>query len=115
MSAFILHRVLGLGDCGRRGPAGALLLILTGLLAACGGGGGGGGSAAPMVTLTSIAITPASPSIALGTTTQLTATGSYSDGTKKDLSSQVTWASATPAVATVPAGLATSVTVGTSV
>ena len=68
-----------------------------------------------MVTLTSIAITPASPSIVLGTTTQLTATGSYSDGTKKDLSSQVTWASATPAVATVPAGLATSVTVGTSV
>jgi 6-phosphogluconolactonase (cycloisomerase 2 family) len=68
-----------------------------------------------MVTLTSIAITPASPSIALGTTTQLTATGTYSDSTKKDISSQVTWASATPAVATVPAGLATSVTVGTSV
>jgi 6-phosphogluconolactonase len=112
MRAFILHRVLGLGDCGRRGSAGALLLILTGLLAAC---GGGGGSAAPMVTLTSIAITPASPSIALGTTTQLTATGSYSDGTKKDISSQVTWASVTTTVATVStAGLATSVAVGTS-
>jgi 6-phosphogluconolactonase (cycloisomerase 2 family) len=115
MSAFILHRVFGLGVHGRRGPAGAFLLILTGLVAACGGGGGGGG-AAPMVTLTSIAITPASPSIALGTTTQLAATGTYSDGTKKDLSSQVTWASATATVATIgtTTGLATSVAVGTS-
>src|SRR5260221_927987 len=113
MSALILHRVLGLGDCGRRGPAGALLLILAGLLAACGGGGGG---AAPTVTLTSIAITTASPNIALGTTTQLTATGTYSDATKKDLSSQVTWASATMTVATIStAGLATSVKAGTSV
>ena len=36
MNAFTLHRVLGLGDHGRRGPAGALLLIFTGLLVACG-------------------------------------------------------------------------------
>jgi 6-phosphogluconolactonase len=68
-----------------------------------------------MVTLSSIAITPASPSIALGTTQQLTATGTYSDKTTKDISSQVTWASATMAVATVStAGLATPVAVGTS-
>jgi 6-phosphogluconolactonase (cycloisomerase 2 family) len=93
---------------------GALLLVLTGLLAAC--GGGGGGSAPPAVTLSSIAITPASPSIALGTTQQLAATGTYSDSTKKDISSQVTWASATMTVATVStAGLATSVAAGTSV
>jgi 6-phosphogluconolactonase (cycloisomerase 2 family) len=69
-----------------------------------------------MVTLSSIAITPASPSIALGTTQQLTATGTYSDKTTKDISSQVTWASATMTVATVStAGLATSVKAGTSV
>jgi 6-phosphogluconolactonase (cycloisomerase 2 family) len=69
-----------------------------------------------MATLTSIAITPASPSIALGKTVQLIATGSYNDSTKKDLSSQVTWASATTTVATVSAaGLATSVKAGTSV
>jgi 6-phosphogluconolactonase (cycloisomerase 2 family) len=68
-----------------------------------------------MVTLSSIAITPATPSIVLGTTTQLTATGTYSDGSKKDVSSQVTWSSATTTVATVStAGLATSVAVGTS-
>jgi 6-phosphogluconolactonase (cycloisomerase 2 family) len=118
MSAFIVHRVPGRGDYGRRAHAGALLLILAGLLAACGGGGGGGGgtSPPPMVTLSSIAVTAASASIALGTTTQLTATGSYSDGSKKDISSQVTWASATTTVATVStAGLATSAGVGTSV
>jgi DNA-binding beta-propeller fold protein YncE len=115
MISFILHGVLGRGNQGRRGLAGAVLLVLTGLLAAsCGGGGGGGGSPAPVVTLTSIAVTPASPSIALGKTIQLTATGTYSDGTKKDISSQVTWTSGTPTVATVPAGLATSVAVGTS-
>ncbi len=46
----------------------------------------------------------------------MTATGTYSDATKKDLSSQVTWASATMTVATIStAGLATSVKAGTSV
>src|ERR1700680_4271936 len=116
MSAFTVHRVLGRGHHGRRGQAGAFLLILTGLLAACGGGGGGGGSPPPpMVTLSSIAITPATPSIVLGTTTQLTATGTYSDASKKDISSQVTWSSATTTVATIStAGLATSVAAGTS-
>jgi 6-phosphogluconolactonase (cycloisomerase 2 family) len=113
MIAFILHGVSLRGARGRRGLAGIAFLVMAGLLAAC--GGGGGGSAAPMVTLTSIAITPVNPSIALGTTTQLTATGTYSDSTKKDISSQVTWASATTAVATISAaGLATPVAAGTS-
>ena len=118
MISYILHGFLGWGDHGRRGRASTVSLVLMGLLAACGGGGGGyGGSAPPpAVTLSSIAITPPSPSIALGTTTQLTATGTYSDSTKKDISSQVTWASATSTVATVStAGLATSLKVGTSV
>src|SRR5229473_1398355 len=98
MSTFTVHRVLGLGDHGPLGLAGALLLVLTGLLAACGGGGGGGG-AAPMVTLTAIAVTPASPSVVVALTTQLAANGTYSDGTKKDLSSQVTWTSSAGGVA----------------
>jgi 6-phosphogluconolactonase (cycloisomerase 2 family) len=113
MSFFILHRILGWGDRGGRGPAGALLLVLAGLLAACGGGGGGGASPPPMVTLTSIAVAAANPSFALGTTDQLTATGSYSDGTKKDLTSQVTWAATTAGIVTInTAGLASTVAVG---
>ena len=52
-------------------------------------------------SLVSIAVTPASPSIAKGLTEQFTATGTYSDGSTADLTSQVTWASATAAVATI--------------
>lgn len=47
-------------------------------------------------TLTSIAVTPASPTIPNGTPLQFTATGTYSDATTVDLTSSVTLASATP-------------------
>jgi hypothetical protein len=67
------------------------------------------------VTLQSIAVTPASPSIAKGLTKQFTATGTYSDGSTQNLTSQAAWQSATPATATITgAGLATGVAVGTS-
>jgi plastocyanin len=65
--------------------------------------------------LQSIAVTPGSPSIAVGKTEQFTATGIYSDNSTQDLTSQVTWASATTSVATITAaGLATAVATGTS-
>jgi len=67
------------------------------------------------VVLQSIALTPASPSIAKGLTQQFTATGNYSDGSHQDITGQATWASATPGVATInAAGLATGVGIGTS-
>jgi hypothetical protein len=66
-------------------------------------------------TLKSIAVTPASPSIVKGTTQQFTATGTYSDGSTKNLTTSVTWASGTATVATIGSGgLATGVGVGTS-
>jgi YVTN family beta-propeller protein len=70
-------------------------------------------------TLVSIAVTPPSPSIALGTTQPFTATGTYSDNSTQNLSTQVTWASATGSVATISNaigsnGLASSVATGTS-
>ena len=65
--------------------------------------------------LVSIAVTPANPSIALGTKQQFTATGTFTDSHTQDLSSSATWASNTPSTATVSAtGLATSVATGTS-
>jgi hypothetical protein len=65
--------------------------------------------------LTGIAVTPVNPSIAKGQTAQFTATGSYTDGTTADLTPQVTWASGTPAVASIsPSGLAKGLGVGTS-
>jgi hypothetical protein len=70
---------------------------------------------APAPTLVSIAVTPATPSIVLGKTQQFTATGGYSDGSMQNLTSQVTWSSSTPGVATIASsGLATSVSVGSS-
>jgi phage tail sheath protein FI len=67
-------------------------------------------------TLATIAVTPASPSIALGQKQQFTATGTYSDGKTQDLTASAAWSSATSATATIDAatGLATSVAAGTS-
>lgn len=49
-------------------------------------------------TLESIAVTPANPSIALGTSLTLKATGIYSDGSTQDLTAQVSWSSSSSAV-----------------
>jgi trimeric autotransporter adhesin len=84
--------------------------------------GGKTGSAALTVTtatLTSIAVTPASPSIVVNTTVQFVATGTYSDGSKQDLTSAVTWTAANAGVATLSnasgsQGLATGVAAGTT-
>ena len=70
--------------------------------------------------LTSIALTPPNPSIAKGLTQQFIATGTYTDGTTADLSTQVTWASATTSVATISnttgsQGLALALATGTTV
>ncbi|WP_374089793.1 N,N-dimethylformamidase beta subunit family domain-containing protein [Methylomicrobium lacus] len=66
-------------------------------------------------TLQSITVTPANPTIAIGATSQFTATGNYSGGGALNLTSQVTWTSATPTVASINAtGLATGVSAGTS-
>jgi len=67
------------------------------------------------VTLSAIAISPASPSIPINTTQQLTATGSYSDGSSRDLTSLVTWSSSTIANATVDAaGVVSGIAAGTA-
>ncbi len=67
-------------------------------------------------TLTSIAVTPATPAnLKVGATQQFTATGTYSDSTTADITSSVTWASGTTATATISTGgLATGVAAGTT-
>jgi 6-phosphogluconolactonase (cycloisomerase 2 family) len=52
-------------------------------------------------TLVSIAVTPANPSIANGTTQQFTATGTYTDNSTQNLTAAVTWNSTDPGVAAV--------------
>ncbi len=67
------------------------------------------------VTLTSIAVTPASTTLPANTTQALKATGSYDNNTTKNLTSTVTWTSNNPAVATVTsAGLLVTVAPGTT-
>ena len=58
-----------------------------------------------VIALASINVTPAAPQVAAGGTTQLTATGTYSDGSAQDLTPTATWVSSAPNVATVSAGL----------
>jgi uncharacterized protein YjdB len=69
------------------------------------------------VSRTGLAVEPVSPSIALGTTRQFTATVTYSDNSTGNATTQVAWSSGTPATATIGAntGLATSVATGTTV
>jgi len=52
-------------------------------------------------SLVSIAIDPPSPSIANGTTQQLTATGHFSDATHQDLTASAAWSSSDQGVATI--------------
>jgi len=67
-------------------------------------------------TLNSIAVTPATPSIAKGATQQFAATGTFSDGSTQDLTGRVTWSSSASTVASIGAtsGLATGLLAGTT-
>jgi uncharacterized protein YjdB len=87
----------------------AVLGLLS--LVGCSSGNSGGGSSAPV--LQSITVTPAAPTLAVGSTQQFQATGHYSNSTTKNLTSSVTWTSSTPANASITAGgLATGVHFG---
>ena len=66
--------------------------------------------------LAAITITPAAPTIALGTRLQFIATGVFTDSSSQDLTPSATWASSSADIATITAsgGLATAVTEGTT-
>jgi hypothetical protein len=77
-------------------------------LGACGGGGDGGPPAVATVT-----ITPATPQVEAGLTTQLSASARDAQG--NSLSNPITWSSSAATVATVSgAGLVTGVAAGTA-
>jgi Domain of unknown function (DUF1929)/Bacterial Ig-like domain (group 3)/Bacterial Ig-like domain (group 2)/Galactose oxidase, central domain len=72
-----------------------------------------------VAVLSSIAVTPAQSSVAIGSTQQFTATGTYSDGTNNNLTATATWSSSNAGDATVSdtsgsQGLATGVAGGTA-
>jgi uncharacterized protein YjdB len=62
--------------------------------------------------LMSIAVTPANPQLAKGTSQELVATGTYEKGATNDITSQVAWLSSDTKILTVVGGLMTAVEVG---
>jgi uncharacterized protein YjdB len=65
--------------------------------------------------LSSIAITPSSPTVINGSTTALTATATFADTSTQVITTQATWSSDTTTVATVnSAGVVTGVAAGTA-
>jgi Big-like domain-containing protein len=87
--------------------ASALFMLLA-IAAAC-----GGFFVDP--TLTAIAITPATPSVVQTKTQQLTATGSYDDGSVSNISSKVSWSSSDSSTVSVTGtGLVTGISPGSA-
>jgi Big-like domain-containing protein len=80
--------------------------------------GGISGSTTLTVTaaaLSSIAVTPANPSVPIGVTEQFTATGTFSDGSTQNLTSSVTWSAVANNIARITtAGLAKGLAAGTA-
>lgn len=68
------------------------------------------------ISLRSIAVTPATPSVDVGNTQQFTATGTYSDSSTADITSSVTWTSSNTDAMTIVSntGLATGVAAGSA-
>ncbi len=65
------------------------------------------------ISLVSIAVTPANPSVSETNTLQFTATGTYSDNSTQNITSSVNWTSSSTGIATINAsGLATGVAAG---
>ncbi len=92
----------------------SLAILFTLNFVAC-GGGSLTTNQPPTTTpsLTSISVTPGSAVISAGATQQFKATGSYSDGSSKDLTTSVRWAVSTSSVATISnSGLLTPVAAG---
>src|SRR6185503_14348596 len=68
-----------------------------------------------VVNLNAIAVSPAASSIPVNTSQQFTATGTYSDGTSRELTALVTWASSAGGIATIDVnGMAAGVAAGTT-
>ncbi|UVW28547.1 Ig-like domain-containing protein [Massilia sp. H6] len=88
------------------------------LVAGCGGGDQGREPilGVPAADLVSVAVTPATPSVAIGATQQFVATAAYSDGSARDVTKIAAWTSSAPGVATVNAttGMAVGIDAGSA-
>jgi hypothetical protein len=98
-----VQRLTGIGKI-------AAALFVTLMVASCGGQFFPSSS-----TIISITLSPSSAQIMPTGTKQFTATGTFGNNTTGDVTSQVTWVSSAPNVATISStGLATAVALGTT-
>ena len=88
-----------------------VVLLVAGWLG-CGGGGGVDVTPPPPPTLTSISLSPAGAAVSVNGTLQFTVTGSYSDGSTKNLTSNVNWTSSSSAASITSTGLASGAAPG---
>jgi uncharacterized protein YjdB len=103
-----------IGTISNNGLATAVAPGATTLTASSGGISGNTNLTVNSATLSSIVVTPANPSIPVGVTEQFVATGTYSDGTSYDLTTQVIWSSSNPVATVNSGGLATAVSEGSA-
>ena len=73
----------------------------TATITACTGSICGSTTITSSPTLTSIAVSPSSPTLGVGASQQFTATGSYSDGSQQNLTTSATWSTSDSSVATM--------------
>ncbi len=101
---------------GTRSQGGLVRLALATLVMIAISGCGGGSSAPPpppTPTLQTIAISPTDYSVQIGYSLKLTATGTYSDGSKRDMTNSAIWTSTSTSVAIVDdSGNAAAVGIG---
>ncbi|MGO9624688.1 MAG: beta strand repeat-containing protein, partial [Steroidobacteraceae bacterium] len=86
---------------GSNGLATALGQGSVTITASSGAVSGSTGLTVTPATLVSIAVTPANPSIANGTTEQFVATGTYTDNSTQNLTTAATWAPSNPSLAAI--------------
>lgn len=86
---------------GTKGEATGVAAGQTSITATLSGKTGTAALTVTTATLVAINVSPTNPSVAVGTTVDLVATGVFSDASTQDITALVTWTSATPATATV--------------
>ena len=91
----------------------SLIVLLTAALAGCASVSFGGGSSGGGAKLTQISVAPSGAGLPVGATEQFVATGTYSNGNQKNISSSVTWSSSPAGLVTIDGkGKATAVATG---
>jgi uncharacterized protein YjdB len=88
---------------GNEGLVTALAAGTTTLTATFNGVSGSTGLTVTNVVLVSIAVTPANKTLKVGGKQKMVATGTFSDGSTKNISNQVTWTSSDPTIARINA------------